>query len=563
MYRILITTLLLTVVTKVLGADGDIFTEKTVEGIEMTFKIISETDKTCQVGQVDGVWSADNAIPREYQGRITIPSYANGYHVIRIGRAAFDHCLMDSIIIPPDIETILSEAFNNCVNLTSITIPYNITKIGDLAFNYCSNLSHIKTEIEQPFVIANDVFRGIPSNTVLQVPRGTKGLYQSNYSWSKNFMSIEEFTISFSVNSINYFVASKMQKTVSLASGDYGLTLTVPVTITENSKEWKVIGIEPDVLNNDKLAAIIWNPEISFVGSAINPNILLYVKDKQYAPNNIKNVVSNGEADEIVLQDAKSNNNFYCPQTFNAKRVSYVHNYSMKTGYNSSQGWESIVLPFDVTRVQNASGEEIAPFEAWNQSSNRPFWLYSLSDNGWNAESRIKANTPYIISMPNNDEYDATYNLSGEIQFIGENVQIESSENLGYSKSGDKKFVPNYQNHDSCSDIYALNVNNLWSKNTDSSMAEGSAFIRDSRKVRPFEAYMTIDSGGGTTRSINIFDDNETTGIMNLPLACKNKDGVIRVYSLSGMLLKQGNDEKILNDLPKGVYVVNGKKIVK
>jgi hypothetical protein len=74
---------------------------------------------------------------------------------------------------------------------------------------------------------------------------------------------------------------------------------------------------------------------------------------------------------------------------------------------------------------------------------------------------------------------------------------------------------------------------------------------------------MTIDSGGSTTRSISIFDDDDTTGIMSLPLASKHNDGAIRVYSLSGMLLKQGNDEKILNDLPKGVYVVNGKKIIK
>ena len=74
---------------------------------------------------------------------------------------------------------------------------------------------------------------------------------------------------------------------------------------------------------------------------------------------------------------------------------------------------------------------------------------------------------------------------------------------------------------------------------------------------------MTIDSGGGSTRSISIFDDNNTTGIINFPLAYNNKNGEIRVYSLSGTLLKQGKDEKILNDLPKGVYVVNGKKIVK
>jgi hypothetical protein len=186
-----------------------------------------------------------------------------------------------------------------------------------------------------------------------------------------------------------------------------------------------------------------------------------------------------------------------------------------------------------------------------------------MNEDGWKDESTIKANIPYIISMPNNENYDYTYNITGNIVFSASNVTVHTSDNLVSSKRGHRNFVPNYQNTDRSSDIYALNVNNLWSTNTDSDLAEGSAFIRDSRQVRPFEAYMTIDSGGGTTRSISIFDDDDTTGIMNLPLACKNKDGVIRVYSLSGMLLKQGKDEKILNDLPKGVYVVNGKKIIK
>ena len=94
-------------------------------------------------------------------------------------------------------------------------------------------------------------------------------------------------------------------------------------------------------------------------------------------------------------------------------------------------------------------------------------------------------------------------------------------------------------------------------------MAEGSAFVRNLRQVRPFEAYITIDSGGATTRSISIFGDDDTTGIMSLPLAGNHNDGTIRVYSLSGILLKQGTDEKILDELPKGIYVMNGKKIIK
>lgn len=366
-------------------------------------------------------------------------------------------------------------------------------------------------------------------------------------------------------NGIVYSIVSEEEQTVELTNGDYGLFIDVPATFTANNKEWKVIGVKTNALRNaTDLSAINWNPEISFTGEVSNPNMLLYVKSEGYAPVSIKNVIVNKVAKSITLTDAASGNNFYCPQEFTAEQITYEHNYSMKTGYNSCQGWESIVLPFDVAMVTNSMGTELVPYNLWTHGDNkRPFWLCSMNEEGWKDESTIKANTPYIISMPNNENYDATYNITGNIVFSASNVTVNASDNLISSKRGHRNLVPNYQNTDRSSEIYALNVNNLWSANTDSDLAEGSAFIRDSRQVRPFEAYMTIDSGGSTTRSINIFDDNETTGIMNLPLACKNKDGVIRVYSLSGMLLKQGNDEKILNDLPKGVYVVNGKKIVK
>lgn len=367
------------------------------------------------------------------------------------------------------------------------------------------------------------------------------------------------------IKEVNYRVISEEEQTVVIAKGDYGLSLDVPASFTANNKEWRVIGIETDALNTaTDLAAIIWNPEIKFTEKISNPNLLLYVKSKDYAPSDLSNIIVENKAERIILTDAVEGNNFYCPQEFTAEQITYEHNYSMKTGYNSCQGWESIVLPFDVTVVTNHIGTELVPYSLWSLGdSKRPFWLCSMNEEGWKDESAIKANIPYIISMPNNENYDATYNITGNIVFSASNVTVQTSDNLVSSKHGHRNLVPNYQDTDRSSEIYALNVNNLWSTNTDSDLAEGSAFIRDSRQVRPFEAYMTIDSGGSTTRSINIFDDNETTGIMNLPLACKNKDGVLRVYSLSGMLLKQGKDEKILNDLPKGVYVVNGKKIVK
>ena len=67
-------------------ADGDIFTAKTTEGIEMTFKVTDENNKTCQVGT--GYFD-EPAINLTYTGAITIPSVINGYDVTLISKNAF------------------------------------------------------------------------------------------------------------------------------------------------------------------------------------------------------------------------------------------------------------------------------------------------------------------------------------------------------------------------------------------------------------------------------------------------------------------------------------------
>ena len=375
-------------------------------------------------------------------------------------------------------------------------------------------------------------------------------------------IEFEEEIKSVSNEGVNYSVVSQDEQTVNVANGNYKLTLEVPVSFTANNIEWRVVGIEKDALkDNSELAAIIWNPEYKFTESVSNPNLLLYVKSADYAPSDVKNVIVNNKAKSITLTDAVSGNNFYCPQEFTAEQISYEHNYSMKTGYNTCQGWESIVLPFDVAAVTNNSGTELVAYPLWNRGdSKRPFWLYSMNEDGWKSESAIKANTPYIISMPNNENYDATYNQSGNIVFSASNVKVKSSDNMSNSRHGHRNLVPNYQNNGSSSEIYALNVNTLWDKNTENDIAEGSAFIRGLRQVRPFEAYMTIDSGGSTTRSISIFGDGDATGIMDIPASGEKEN--VKVYSLSGALIKQGKRDDVIKNLPKGIYIINKKKVV-
>ena len=60
--------------------------------------------------------------------------------------------------------------------------------------------------------------------------------------------------------------------------------------------------------------------------------------------------------------------------------------------------------------------------------------------------------------------------------------------------------------------------------------------------------------------SLSLFDDSSITPIETIKEDDLNRDASGKVYSISGVLMK--NNAADLNNLPKGIYVVNGKKYV-
>ena len=291
--------------------DGDVFTAKTIEGVEMTFQVISKADKTCQVG-VSG--KEEICFDSNYNGQLTIPAKANGYDVISIAPFACSGSRVTSIIVSEGIKTIEDRAFgfngsmesitlpegletigsnivwscgslksfhvpstvtemhttfgwcdaleeitvaegnevfdsrNNCnaiiktktnellagckntvipntveilaassftflkslteitipegvkvmrnqifakTSLKSITIPSTMTTIGSFSFDGCEDLTEVTIKCAKPFVIKDDVFTDVAYGGVLNVPFGTKSLYEGTDGW-KNFRNIVE-----------------------------------------------------------------------------------------------------------------------------------------------------------------------------------------------------------------------------------------------------------------------------------------------------------------------------------------------------------------------------------
>ena len=118
-----------------------------VDGIEMTFVVLSESDKTCQLG--DGYQHAYD--PNAYQDlvdfNLTVPAEVNGYSVTKIASQAFVHCRnLKSITISEGIREIDGAVFYFCWDLVSVTIPASVNKLGNYGSFYiqeCPKLNSI------------------------------------------------------------------------------------------------------------------------------------------------------------------------------------------------------------------------------------------------------------------------------------------------------------------------------------------------------------------------------------------------------------------------------------
>ena len=147
--------------------DGDVFTAQTAEGVEMTFKVISAKDKTCQVGEGE---YAKPCIDINISGTVTIPGTVKGLSVITIGEYAFRNCssliavnfpeglktiedqaffscsLLKALILPSTLKSIGHQTFDNLSSLTSIHIPAGVSEFKGIAFGGCRNVKTITVD---------------------------------------------------------------------------------------------------------------------------------------------------------------------------------------------------------------------------------------------------------------------------------------------------------------------------------------------------------------------------------------------------------------------------------
>ncbi len=303
---------------------------------------------------------------------------------------------------------------------------------------------------------------------------------------------------------------------------------------------------------DDAAAVSLEGLSIATVGANDNPNTLYFLGSGQEAPAGLdgKNIISGGQAGNIALEDGYD---FFTPQTFTAQNISYTRTFTEGHNNSVSTGWSTIVLPFAPATVTNKTDGVAIDWFRSADDSGKQFWLCDFAEeDGTDVYFRnapeMLANVPYIVAVPDN-KWGAKWDLRGkEIEWSATNSTIKPGA-IAYT-SGQNMFFAGTYAKSTLEEILALNT-------------DGSHFTAGANPtVEAFHAYFDYINAPATAAeqmSIKIIG-GETDGI-RLTEVSASKNEKNAVYDLQGRRLKTENSN--LSTLPKGVYIVGGKKIVK
>lgn len=420
--------------------------------------------------------------------------------LVSIGTGAFEQCRsLTSVNMPNTVTTLNNSAYYVCTNLKEVKLSENLKNIGDASFCECGNLISIDIPASVS-TINSHAFRSCVKLETVTLHEGLQSIEGASFSGCKSLVSV---TIPETVTSIGVeaFDNSGLRSIIiprSVTSmGDRAFaysglrSITIPETVTS---------VGGGILNGcSRLTSIFWecNRDVPNIIDLNSTSCLLYLSYDVKCPSTWKNVIEpGGVAQTIVLKNEKR---YLCPKAFTANKISYTREFAMKTIPGKAAGWQTIILPFSVQTITDKDGNRLAPFMAEGDGIWKRFWLRELQADGtYKDVTAIEANKPYLIAMPNAEEYASEYCISGNVTFEADNVSLGETPEIVPTDGGAYSMYGTYDWVTGTRKVYALNLDN-WS---DGSVyyEKGSVFVPSLRDVAPFECYLQNNNPSASTR---------------------------------------------------------------
>ena len=122
---------------------------------------------------------------------VTIPE-----SVTTIGNGAFSNCsALTSVIIPESMTSIGNTAFASCSALTSVTIPEGVTSIGNHAFLNCSQLTSVYIKAPSLTTYGSNAFNNNADGRKIYVPADAVDTYKAGWSAYKDDIVADAYAV--------------------------------------------------------------------------------------------------------------------------------------------------------------------------------------------------------------------------------------------------------------------------------------------------------------------------------------------------------------------------------
>lgn len=253
-----------------------------------------------------------------------------------------------------------------------------------------------------------------------------------------------------------------------------------------------------------------------------NHNALIYADAE--ATGATDNDIVGGTCANLTITEGYA---FHAPKAFTATKVSYDRVFNTTEGYVSS-----FVLPFAM-KANDVDGK-VYKFNAVNGDN----------VNFTEVTGQLDANTPYLIVANSANPFStALANGNGvQIEATPEKMKVTASNAPGFAHIG------SYNTTEVTSD----NITTYYGYT-------GGKFVKANKgTLNPFRTL--IKATGTTATQFSLKLDGEVTGIIGV----NTELGKVDVYNLEGKLVRsQVEAATALQGLEKGVYVINGKKVMK
>lgn len=340
------------------------------------------------------------------------------------------------------------------------------------------------------------------------------------------------------------------------ASLGEGLKLT---TYLDDEKQeeltsWKVLGA--DVIGSKGDSYAVLNPTKSFDQVRITPvkalSALENLQIKGFALRTDMNDdgTLNGYDDLLVLDEDKT---LAVTKSYTGAKM-LLHRTFTKSADNNKKGWNSIILPVDMTaaQVKEAFGEGVQMAEFDRLENN---WIKFSTVDVAGEDVVLKKNTPYIIYPTQKPLGNYSYTIDGVTQILNGPVYVadginydDQTSNLTHTvNGGGMTYTGSYDSKTVVSaDSYMFSKGDLVHTNKDHTVKAYRCWLKDDIHTGKMLMFSINGNGIDGTTGIHVIEENKqntNTGI----------------YNLGGVRMNTNNVDK----LPKGVYVVNNKVVVK